>query len=352
MVTGQTTVGEKINMASEKTKPLADDPSLATQTSGKGTGAYKHIERISRLSECKQHSQQMAEYLTELTHRASDNHAKVLRKILARLKGCANYLLFHNYYTIDQIRLAKVTTCQMPLLCAFCSRSKAGKMLEKYLERFKLLISENPSLKPALLTMTITHSKESELMERFLHLSNSWKKYQSQRRDWKKKGWGFNELCKVDGAVFRYEVTNKHGNGWHPHLHSLVLLNNWIDQKQIVKEWKKITGDSDIVDIRRIKGKTDDELIKSFQEVFKYTLKFSEMTLADTFQAYETLKGKRLQGSFGSFWGVKIPEEITDDLFEDLPYLEMLYRYRKNKGFNLENVESVSLSRKNETVTG
>ena len=40
-------------------------------------------------------------------------------------------------------------------------------------------------------------------------------------------------------------------------------------------------------------------------------------------------QGKRLTGSFGSMHGLKIPEKATPDDMpkEELPYLEMLYRF-------------------------
>ena len=46
-------------------------------------------------------------------------------------------------------------------------------------------------------------------------------------------------------------------------------------------------------------------------------------------EAFKVLKGKRLSGAFGSLYGVKIPENLADDMPDekDLPYLEMLYRF-------------------------
>ena len=40
-----------------------------------------------------------------------------------------------------------------------------------------------------------------------------------------------------------------------------------------------------------------------------------------------TLKGKRLTGSFGSMYGVKIPEKLDDMPLDELPYMEMFYRF-------------------------
>ncbi|MCP4058787.1 MAG: hypothetical protein GY738_16030, partial [Pseudoalteromonas sp.] len=39
---------------------------------------------------------------------------------------------------------------------------------------------------------------------------------------------------------------------------------------------------------------------------------------------------------FGCFWGVKIPEKMTDDLLEDLPYIELFYKYTK-AGYSLQS---------------
>ena len=63
---------------------------------------------------------------------------------------------------------------------------------------------------------------------------------------------------------------------------------------------------------------------------FKYALKFSDLELSDNLHAYKTQKGKRTINSFGALRGVEVPEELTDDdLDDDLPYMLMLYTYRK-----------------------
>ena len=67
---------------------------------------------------------------------------------------------------------------------------------------------------------------------------------------------------------------------------------------------------------------------KAAAEVCKYALKFGDLSVEKTWEAFKVLKGKRLTGSFGLLWGVKIPDTMTDDMPEgDLPYLEMLYKF-------------------------
>ncbi|MFW1829748.1 replication protein, partial [Acinetobacter sp. ULE_I092] len=89
-----------------------------------------------------------------------------------------------------------------------------------------------------------------------------------------------------------------------------------------------ITLDSYIVDIRRVKKTKEHGYSKAVAEVCKYALKFGDLSVENTWDAFLTLKGKRLTGSFGSMHGVKIPEKLTDDMpLEELPYLEMFYRF-------------------------
>ena len=49
-----------------------------------------------------------------------------------------------------------------------------------------------------------------------------------------------------------------------------------------------------------------------FMEVFKYAVKFSDLSLDDNWHAAQLLKGKRLLNSFGLFRGVEVPEEIEE----------------------------------------
>jgi hypothetical protein len=67
-------------------------------------------------------------------------------------------------------------------------------------------------------------------------------------------------------------------------------------------------------------------------EVFKYALKFSDLSLPDTWHAYQILNSRRLMGSFGNLRGVKSPESLLDDPLEHLPYLELLYVFVPRSG--------------------
>ena len=320
-------------MGFKQKSPSDVDPKLGGADTSEGLGnAIKHPERVARLGDCKKRSLAMGRYI-QASAGDSPVEGERLSNLAANVLGCANYLVFHNYYTVDQIRLAKITTCKKHLVCPVCARIRAAKQVGKYLERVEILKQDKPNLNLAFLTLTVKNGQD--LNERFTHLVNSFRKYQKRRRQALSCGRGFNELCKTDGGVFSYEVTNK-GNGWHPHLHAIVSLDDYIDQDKLSQEWLDITGDSHIVDIRKVSGDPS----QGFLEVFKYALKFSELSFKHNLDAFLTLSGKRLQGSYGIFHGVKVPEKMTDELLDDLPYLEMFYRYSKSKkSFDLESVE-------------
>ena len=87
------------------------------------------------------------------------------------------------------------------------------------------------------------------------------------------------------------------------------------------------------MDVRRAKKEKGTGYAGAAAEVCKYALKFGDLSVEHTWEAFKILKGRRLTGSFGLLWGVKIPEKATDDLPDDqsLPYLEMLYKFNYGK---------------------
>lgn len=331
----------------EKENPPEID-CLGAEISGGFDEVQKFPSRLSRMGLARKSSDETIRYGESFLKGERQTDAFLLSElspIVRRMSTCAQWLRFRQYFTINKIRLGGIHTCQIPLLCQFCAILRAARQLKSYFARFNVLTEQHPQLKPYLLTLTVANG--DDLTERLSHLQDSFKVFCSRRRDWLKKGRGFNELCKVEGAAFSYEVTrNKKDMTWHPHLHAIVLVdpNNPIDfpfdgspsakkNSRLSKEWLGITGDSSIVDCRPI----SDNPIDGFLEVFKYTVKFSEMHEFDKYSAYFQLKGKRLQGSFGLFWGVKVPDNETDDISEDLPYVELIYRYTQN-GYEIFHV--------------
>ena len=323
-------------MKKDNKKPLLSEALVGTDNKGLQSAlADQHRDRITRFGILKHRAKQQENFLWTLAKfkenypndLPSEETTKAL-KSAQKLQGCGNFLLFKNYYTIDQTKLAKFHVCNQHLLCPFCAGIRASKAIQKYSERVDEVLKQKRKLKVALLTLTVKNGHD--LQERSSHLITSLRTLIKRRQDYKKKGRGFNEFCKIDGAMYSYENTyNEQTGEWHPHVHMLVLLNDWIDQEQLSETWHEITGDSFVVDVRRVKKSKEFGYAKAAAEVCKYALKFGDLTVEKTWEAFKILKGKRLSGAFGSLYGVKIPENLADEMpdDQDLPYLEMLYKF-------------------------
>ena len=245
-----------------------------------------------------------------------------LEKIRPRLARCGHYLGFRNYYTVGKVRLTSADFCKTHLLCPLCAIRRAAKSLDAYLQRYRL-IQEQAEILFRVSLVTLTVKNGDELQERFEHLRKSVQRLLKRRRK-AKQGKCNTQFGQVAGLVGTYEVTNK-GKGWHPHAHLVVLHNGRFDYRAFQAEWLGITGDSHVVNVSA--ARHPDDPAEDFLEVFKYSVKFSDLTPDQNFDVYAILRGKRLLFSAGLFWGVKVPESMLDEGLDDLPYVELFYRY-------------------------
>jgi hypothetical protein len=271
--------------------------------------------RVDRYGKAKSRALDVAQFIGE--------HVEGQETLHQRLTTCGDYLLFRHYFTIDAVRLHAASFCMKHLLCPLCAIRRGAKAMKAYLDRWEVIRAEKTALRPFLVTLTVKNG--DDLAERFKHLHGA------QRELWKRRQRGRGSVLDgVVGAVWSYEVKRGDNSGqWHPHLHMIALAEVEPSQERLSREWHQITGDSFIVDVRPIVG----DPAEGFMEVFKYAVKFSDQPVADTWHAFQTLKGKRLLGSAGCFRGVEVPEELTDEPLDDLPYVELFYRYLHGKGY-------------------
>lgn len=303
-------------MRSPPDEPQRENPDLLQQDGVSG-GIEELPGRVSRYSKAKQKALDVAEYMSSLPE-----HQAMGRKV----SSCGEYLAFRHYYTVDEVRLHGAMLCRKHLLCPLCAIRRGAKALKAYLDRWEVIRYEKPLLRPFLITLTVKDGPD--LAERFQHL------YKGQRELWKRRQRG-NVATALDtlyGAVWSYEVKRGQGSGeWHPHLHMIGLAIKAPCALQLAEEWRQITGDSYIVDVRLI---SKEDPASGFIEVFKYAVKFSDQPEADTVHAWQTLKGKRMVGSAGVFRGVNVPDELDEAL--ELPYVTLFYRYLHGAGYALD----------------
>jgi len=300
-------------MAKKKTPVNAID--LAEEAFTGADEALLLDQRIARYGTAHSRTVDMRDHLREV-------EGPNAQKAAASLSSCGNYLHFREYFTVGKVRLHNAQFCKQHLVCPLCAIRRGAKSLQAYLLRYQVIQEERPELRPYLVTFTVKNGDDFE--ERQKHLTSSIRKLMDHRRNFNAgtRGAPYTEMCKAHGGVYTLETTNK-GNGWHPHAHFIVLAASAPCQDALSAEWHRITGDSFIVDARPITG----DPAEGFMEVFKYAVKFSDLSLQDNWHVAQVLKGKRLLNSFGLFRGVQVPESLLDEQLDDLPYWDRFYRF-------------------------
>jgi len=297
----------------------------------------KHPARIQRYSFAHQRTMVNLSHIRQKIELGDCSRS--LEKAHFRLANCGHYLVFRDFYTTGKIKLTKANFCDHHLICPLCAIRRGSKNLNAYLERFNCIIAENPNLRLSMLTLTVKNGED--LKERFLHIKAAVEKMLERRRKTIAKARGWNsEFGKILGLVGAYEVTKDGGigevkeTGWHPHAHLMVLHSESFDYSALQAEWLAITGDSHV--LRVDAAHRPDDPAEDFLEIFKYAVKFSDLSPEENLHAYEVLSGHRLLFSAGLFRGVKVPESLLDDgIFEDLPYIDKFYEYFERSGYNL-----------------
>lgn len=325
-------------MDNPKKNPHFDDSSLAAESKVGADDASALPVRLDRYSKAHHRAVEMSDYAMKMADAStSPILAKQISKTGIRLRSCGNYLLFRDYYTVNKVRLHAASFCNKHLLCPLCAIRRGAKLVQAYMQKLAVIKAENPNLKAYLVTLTVKDG--DDLGERFHHLHRSVQRLHKTRT---RQGQGqFNESCKASGAVWSYEFKRgKNSGDWHPHVHAVWLCEEKPDAVQLSKEWLKITGDSFVVDVTPFHDQ--DDVITGFLEVFKYAVKFSDLPLEDNWEGFKTLSGKRLIASFGVFRGVEVPDDLTDEALDDLPYVEMLYKFIYGVGYSYSQKTDLS----------
>ena len=339
-----------------------DTPELVQEVLADEAPAGGHEKRLERYAKAKARQALVVDYIEQ---HPDASVKKRLDSEFKALLNCGSFLLFRHYYTLDQYKLIQGCTCKKHLLCALCAIRRAAKCIAIYSEKINHVNEVSPvEFDELMITFTVKNGED--LGERFDHLIDSMKKLLQKRRDaLKAKAQTDTPMKCLDGAVYSYEVTYTPDKGYHPHVHMIALVPSGVLQFDrvsikgksvdvplafrhgLIEDWRKITQDSFVIDVRRIEStKTPLEgvdisgsRLEALVEVFKYALKMNQINKDESagsadnvriqLDAYEVLRGRRLIGSFGNLWGVKIPENLNDEPLtdEELPYVDLLYQY-------------------------
>lgn len=164
-----------------------------------------------------------------------------------------------------------------------------------------------------LITLTLRHSNTplSDQIDRLYRSFHALKKRKLFRQN-------------VSAGIAFLEIKLSERTGrWHVHMHA-VVLSKFIDQRQLSQAWHSVTGDSSIVDVRKIR---DPETAARY--VTKYVTKpadssvFTDHAKLDEFVL--ALKGRRLYNPFGDWRALDFERSDDDEAqWENVCSLETL----------------------------
>lgn len=266
-----------------------------------------------------------------------------------RIKDCWSVLLFEQLANGEH-KLKSGSFCKYDKFCLACSTRRAIKMIQ----RFEQFIKEKnlTTKKWYYIVLTIRHNSNDGLEQLLSKLTTAKDKLARNYRNGKRTNQNTKSFfSQFDGMVSSIEVT-KNTNGRHPHINLLVCTDNAVQidhnryrsvggkdsntNEQIRSEWKKITGDSYIHNIREIEISKDYFSLKWIWEVFKYSIKFSSLAVDQLAEIVELQQRKKYRfydtyGIFRKMGGSKVKHDSSFPILQKtFEYVDSAYQEIRN----------------------
>jgi hypothetical protein len=250
----------------------------------------------------------------------------------ARVHNCGSWLHFRNWVNLDESKLLKADFCHKDKICPACAGRRAIKQVKKVFRQ----LQSTPELLEGYwyyTVLTVKHSIEEDFMTVFNRLQKGIKGINQAMRNVSRGQDSDNYFTQFDGIMYSIEETYTK-NGWNIHVnmlcHSTKPLSGLIkkpkkDNKkrvsywhpEAVETWKNLT-DSINVSISPVNVKDDEALLADLSEIFKYSLKFQDLSPDKMLIAYRCLYRRRLLGSMGTLRALKTDVDLNSQDEEDL----------------------------------
>lgn len=257
------------------------------------------------------------------------------------LRECGSYLLFRDYYKISKVKLQRANFCGVDKLCPFCASRRAYKQqikIEKYFEQNPNILKDNWFYIVLPVKHEINESFETVFNRLRLGLDKIRFAINNNKNGKGKKSF----FSQFHGLFYSIETTFNHNNGWNVHANILACSSVPFDYDLVEKinhhtgkfsyhspelslEWEKYTG-SYIHNISKLNFDSNESIKKNLLEIFKYSVKFSELWDTQLFEFYEFTQGKRLIGAMGSFYSLKLDALLEGDIKLDDDFIDYLYK--------------------------
>lgn len=289
-------------------------------------------ELLKDLAKTKRSQAPLISHLTQIEHAKRD-----------KIRDCGSWLHLREWLEHDcKCTLTNANFCKIALMCNTCAIRRTAMLVGSYTAKAEQVVQDNPHLIPVMITWTVANG--DDLGERLSHIKIARQKIGEQARNQRKRKNPppiMNELTKVLGGVYQYEIKRGKGGRWHPHIHEFALLSDYIDQAKLSAEWQQFTTDSRIVGVTLCKN----GILHGMLEVLKYSTKFSEATPADVVEIHDTAKGSRLISNHGILRGVPEPDIDSDEPL-DGPYRDYIamWLFSRN-GYELRPYDEIEGTR-------
>lgn len=295
----------------------------------------EHLNRLHKLGIAKERSQKLVAWALEnLTDDRQRRDAK-------SQEDCGALLWFRRFVEGPQAgdtRLRRGIFCQK-LTCPLCMLRKAAKTCQAYLPKILTAWADGAPDR-RLLFATHTLPNGDDLAATWNRLEQALGRQTVLMRQHRRRGAGV--FANVVGGVMHIETKRGKGGQFHPHAHSLWLVDGALDFKAAQLAWSQAVGVPAVSWFRHLNTQqklingqafTPEDLRASIasdlQEVLKYPMKFEGGKPADLWHIADVLRGRRRLRPFGCLHGVEVPEDMADDQpdWDTWQWVELVYGY-------------------------
>ena len=136
-----TKLTKKDNKKAHNSDTLAGDELQALQSAN----ADQHRDRITRFGILKHRAKLQEQYLwtqVDFKSESEDDLSNKALKAATKLKGCGQFLIFRNYYTIDQVKLENSTYADS-ICYVQCAGIRAARSMNRYIQRIEEIMRQN-----------------------------------------------------------------------------------------------------------------------------------------------------------------------------------------------------------------
>lgn len=214
-------------------------------------------------------------------------------EMLQRLSACGSNASFFYDENTGKI-VVRANHCHIRW-CPSCAEKRSSQITGKVFDWLSAIEH------PAFITLTLSHRLGETITDGIRRLYQAFRHFRRLQN------------CKnsISGGIWFFQLTKSADGAWHNHLH-IAADCEWYDKQELSDDWKTSTGDSYIVDIRRIADKA-----KTSKYIARYAArpcKLSQFDIETAQQIVIGFKNQRLVGKWGSARQLKFAD---DDKIDD-----------------------------------